>query len=234
MKVDIWSDIRCPFCYIGKRRFEQALEKFGNKDKVEVCWRSFQLDPELKHRPGKTIYEYLAERKGMSVEESKQMHRHMEGVAKEVGLSYNFDKTIVAGSFDAERLIQFAKTKGLGDIAEERMFKAYFTEGKNIADHSTLIEVGAEMGLDKAKTEKMLKSDAFVKEVNSDIARANEVGVRGVPFFVFNNKYAVSGAQPSEVFLNALEQSWSEFEKTNPGFNIQSKDENSCSIDGDC
>jgi predicted DsbA family dithiol-disulfide isomerase len=206
MKVEIWSDIMCPFCYIGKRKFEQALQSFENKEEIEIEWKSFQLDPEIVSNKNRSVNEYLAERKGWSVEQARKLNADVTSMAKEVGLDYDFDKAIIANSFDAHRLIQFAKTKGLGDVAEEALFRAYFTEGKNIADTGTLIALGVGIGLDQAEVKQMLESDSFGDEVQMDIYEAQQVGVRGVPFFVVDNKYAVSGAQSPEVFRQVLER----------------------------
>jgi protein disulfide-isomerase len=206
MKVEIWSDIMCPFCYIGKRKFEAALEKFPKKNEVEIIWKSYQLDPNIKEQPGKDIYSYLAEAKGQSLEWSKKMHENVVNMAKSVGLEYNFDKAVIANSFDAHRVIQLAKKHGLGDAIEERLFKAYFTEGKNFADHETLAAIGEEVGLDRKEILSLLNSNDLADNVHSDIEEGMRLGLRGVPFFVFNRKIGVSGAQDSEIFLQALEE----------------------------
>jgi len=206
MKIEIWSDIMCPFCYIGKRRLEEALAGFPQRDQIEIEWKSFQLDPTIEAQPGKDVYSYLAERKGMTVEQAKQMHVQVVESAKSVGLNYDFDKAVIANSFDAHRMIQLAKTKGLGDAAEERIFKAYFTEGQDAGNHETLVKLGEEIGLKAEDIRQVLESNDFALEVNSDIAEAQQIGVRGVPFFVFDRKYAVSGAQPVEVFTQTLEK----------------------------
>ena len=206
MQVEIWSDIMCPFCYIGKRKFEAALEKFPNKNEVEIIWKSYQLDPNIKEQPGKDIYSYLAEAKGQSLEWSKKMHETVVNMAKSVGLEYNFDKAVIANSFDAHRVIQLAKKHGLGDAIEERLFKAYFTEGKNFADHETLAAIGEEVGLDRKEILSLLNSNDLADNVHSDIEEGMRLGLRGVPFFVFNRKIGVSGAQDSEIFLQALEE----------------------------
>ena len=210
MTVEIWSDIMCPFCYIGKRKFEAGLSQFEGKEDVEIIWRSFQLNPDLKTTPGKDVYTYLAEAKGMSREQSVQMHKQMSAMAEEAGLKYDFDKAVIANSYNAHRLIQFAKTKGLGDAAEERLFKAYFMEGKNVDDQETLISIGVEMGFDAIEVANILATNQYADAVDADIIEAQKIGVRGVPFFVIDRKYAVSGAQPSEVFLNALKQAKNE------------------------
>jgi len=208
MKIEIWSDIMCPFCYIGKRKFEAALAKFEHKEEVEIVWKSFQLNPDMKTDPKKNINQYLAEIKGWSLDQAKEMNDRVTGIAKAVGLQYDFDKAIVANSFDAHRLIQFAKSEGKGDAAEERLFKAYFTEGKNISDHSILIHLASEIGLDTTEVKNMLDSTNYANEVNNDIREALEIGVRGVPFFLIDRKYAVSGAQESEIFTQAFIKAW--------------------------
>jgi predicted DsbA family dithiol-disulfide isomerase len=232
MKINIWSDVRCPFCYIGKRKFEKALEKFPHKDEVEVVWRSFQLDPKLQTQTGKNVYEHFAEHKGMSLKYAEQMHNRAAQIANEVGLTFNFNKAVVANSFNAHRLIQFAKTKGLSNEAEEELFKAYFTDGKNIDDISTLIKTGVSVGLDEKELQEVLASDAFTKQVQHDELAALKIGVTGVPFFMFNDKYAVSGAQPVDTFLRTLEISWEEFEKEN--LSLITIEGETCSVDGVC
>ena len=204
MKVEIWSDVMCPFCYIGKRRFELAVRQFPGKEYIAVEWKSFQLDPESVTQPGKSVNEYLAERKGWTLEYARQVNDHVTNMAREVGLNYDFDKAVVANSFDAHRLSHLAKKHGVQDAMEERLFSAYFTEGKNTADHETLIQLAVDVGLRRDEVRQMLAGNDFADDVNKDVYEARQVGARGVPFFVFNNKYAVSGAQPTEVFLQAL------------------------------
>jgi len=215
MKVEIWSDIMCPFCYIGKRNYESALSQFEGRNDIETEWRSYQLDPTIpENSPVKeNVYQYLASKKGISYEQSAQMHERVILMAKKAGLDYRFDKAIVANSFDAHRMIQLAKTKGLGDAAEERLFRAYFTEGKDFGDHETLIALGKEIGLPEEEIRSALISDHYGEKVEQDIQQAAEIGVQGVPFFVINRKYAVSGAQPPEYFLQALDQSYGEWKK---------------------
>lgn len=214
MKIDIWSDIMCPFCYIGKRKLEKALAAFPAKENVQVSWHSFQLDPHMQHQPGKSLYEYLAERKGQSLQWSVTVHGQLVETAKAEGLTYNFDKAVIANSFDAHRLIQLAKKYKLDDAAEERLFRAYFTEGANIGDHDTLARLGEEIGLSQAVVVEMLAGDEYTSEVHADIEQAERYGIRGVPFFVIDGKYGISGAQPSEVFLDGLQQAWQEYEHT--------------------
>ncbi len=232
MKVEIWSDVMCPFCYIGKRKFENALAQFEHKDTVEVEWKSFQLNPDLQTEPGKKIDQYLAERKGISPERAKQMNDYVTGLAKEVGLDYHFDKAVVANSFDAHRFLHLAQRHGLQDEAEERLFKAYFTEGKDTSDKATLVQLGADIGLDANEVKQMLESNAYADEVRQDIYEAGQVGVTGVPFFVVGGKYAISGAQESATFLRALNQLWPEFEKENTATVATTGDGAVCGPDG--
>jgi len=230
MKVDIWSDIRCPFCYIGKRKFEMALAGFAHKDEVEVTWHSFELEPGLVTEPGKSTYDYLAERKGMSRAAAIQALQQMTATAAEVGLAFDFDKAVVANSFDGHRLIHLAKSAGLGNEGKERMLKAYYTEGANIDDRATLQQLGEEMGLDATAVSDMLQGDAFAADVRKDEATAQANGINGVPFFVFNGKYAVSGAQPPSTFLETLEYAWKEGATIKSA--VTSEDGEACSIDG--
>ena len=210
MKVEIWSDVMCPFCYIGKRRFENALARFPHKDAVEVEWKSFQLDPSIKSEPGKNINQYLAERKGWSLEQARQLNSQVTETAASVGLHYDFDKAVVANSFDAHRFAHLAAGQGLGDAAEEALFKAYFTEGRDVSDHNILAQLGMEIGLDPIQVKQALDGDAYVADVRHDIQEAQSLGARGVPFFVLDRKYAVSGAQPEDTFTQALEQAFAE------------------------
>lgn len=232
MEINIWSDIRCPFCYIGKKKFEAALEKFPQKDKVKVKWRSFQLDPNLVTQSGKTTLDYFTTTKGVSKEQAEQMFGHATQMAAEVGLEYNLAQSVLANSFNAHRLIQMAKTKDLGNEMEEALFKAQLTDLRNIDDMKTLTEIAVSLGMDQDEVSEMLASDAFEHAVKKDEMAARNVGVQGVPFFVFNDKYAVSGAQSPEVFLQNLEKAWTEYEQENPSLVVSKGD--SCSTDGSC
>jgi predicted DsbA family dithiol-disulfide isomerase len=216
MTIEIWSDVMCPFCYIGKRKFERALAQFSQRAQVNIVWKSFQLNPALVTDATKNTIEHLAESKGWTLDYAKGMTQHVSQLAQQVGLTYDFDKAVVANSFDAHRFSAFAKAKGLQDAAEERLFSAYFTEGRNTADHATLAELGENIGLNATEIREMLDSDAFGDEVKQDIYEAQQYGIRGVPFFLFNSKYGVSGAQESSVFLQALTQTYNEMEKTTP------------------
>ena len=234
MQIDIWSDIMCPFCYIGKRRLEGALEEFNHKKDVKLVWHSFQLDPTMKSQPGKNLYSYLAERKGQTVEWSERIHNQLTQTAREAGLTYNFNKAIITNSFDAHRLIQLAKTQGLDDAAEEKLFKAYFTDGKDISNHNTLMQIGMDIGLRAVEIGEMLHSDAYAENVGEDIKMAQTIGISGVPFFVIDGKYGISGAQPTEVFVDGLQQAWREYEKATMQAHADDSGGSVCTPDGVC
>lgn len=228
MKVEIWSDVVCPFCYIGKRHFENALKDFAAKESVEIVWRSFQLDPSIKPNSGQTLNDYLAKRKGITLEHAREMNEYVTQAAQQVGLSYNLDKAVVANTLNAHRLIHLAAKHGLADQAEERLFIAYFTEGKDIGNTDILLQLGTEIGLNAEEVKQVLESDRYTQEVQEDQYLAGQVGARGVPFFVFNNKYAVSGAQPSSVFTKALQKAYEEEQLT------LTTDGGFCTPDGIC
>lgn len=206
MEIKIWSDVRCPFCYIGKRKLEAALEQFPEKDKVKITWKSFQLDPALETRTDINVIDYFVETKGVTAEQARQMLSGATQMAGDVGLHFDLEKGVLANSYKAHRLIQMAKTQGLGDEIEEALFKAHFEEAKNIDDPQVLISVAVSVGMKEAEVSEMLTSDAFAYEVKQDELEARNIGVRGVPFFVFDDRYAVSGAQPVEVFLQTLQK----------------------------
>ena len=238
MKVEIWSDVMCPFCYIGKRHFEKAIEKLPFKNEIEVEWKSFQLNPDYHNTNNEDLYTYLARAKGMSVAQAKQMTAQVEEMAANVGLSLNFETNIPANSFDAHRFLHFAKSKGLQNEAEEAMFNAYFTHSKDIAKHETLISLAEELGLDATETLNILKGDDFAEAVRYDVYESQQLGVRGVPFFVLDRKYALSGAQPIPAFEQAIVQSFTEWQATQPKTQLKSLnknddavcDENGCEV----
>lgn len=210
IKVEIWSDVACPFCYIGKRKFEEALAQFEHKDQVDIEWKSFILDPNKVTDQNMALVESLAKRKGISVEQATEMGEYATEMAKKVNLSYNFEKTVVANTFNAHRFLHFSKGYNLQNEAKESLLNAYFIDVKNIDDNVILLELGVAIGLDSKLTKTMLDSDDYANEVKTDIAEAQEIGVKGIPFFVFDRKLAVSGAQNSQVMLNTLEKVFSE------------------------
>ena len=233
MKIEIWSDFVCPFCYIGKRRFEEALQQFSNSNNVEVIFRSFELDPYSKKDQYTDIHSVLAKKYGMSYEKAKSMNENVGRQAKTVGLTYNFDGMIPTNTFDAHRLMHFAKSKNKMIEMTERLLHAYFTDSKNISDDETLANLAEEVGLNKTEVMEMLNSDAFTAEVRFDEQEAQQLGIQGVPFFVVNRKYAVSGAQPTEVFVNALNKAWSEEQPLTILNSTSNKDDSTC-FDGSC
>lgn len=224
----------CPFCYIGKRNFETALEQFSNKNGIEVEWKSFQLDPSLPEVQDSNYTDYLMVSKGLGRPQVEGMLNNVTQMAKGVGLEYDFDRAVMVNSFKAHRVLQLAKMRGLGDAAEERLFRAFFTEGRNIADDDTLLELGKEAGLNETEIRSSLSDERYSDMVKQDIQEARAIGVTGVPFFVFNRKYAVSGAQPPQAFLQTLEKAYAEWREANPEIKIEVTKGQSCSIDGVC
>jgi len=210
MKVEIWSDVVCPFCYIGKRKFEQALGEFAHRADVQVEWKSFQLTPNFVPIPGESIHASLAKKKGVPEAEGRRMSDYMTQVAKEAGLDYQFDKTIPANTFLAHQLIHFGAHHGKQDATKERLMAAYYLEGRDLNQLDTLANLAAEIGLDAEAARKALLAGTYANEVRRDEYEAQQIGVQGVPFFVFEDKYAVSGAQPSEVFAEVLGKAWDE------------------------
>ncbi|WP_152656106.1 DsbA family protein [Oceanobacillus sp. CFH 90083] len=234
MKVEIWSDFVCPFCYIGKRRFEHALQKFPQRDQVAVQYRSYQLDPTASYIPEKNYAETFSELKGISLEQVYAMNKQVADQATEVGLTYHFDTMKYSNTFDAHRIAKLAAENDKGLELTERFFQAYFTDSELISDKNTLIRLAEEIGLDRKDTEQVLDGCKFRNKVNEDIDLAKQLGVQGVPFFVFNEKYAVSGAQPEQTFTQVLEKVWQE-EQQKPVLQSLNPNENQtsyCTGDG--
>lgn len=211
MVIEIWSDILCPFCYIGKRKFEQALEQFKHNDEIEVIWKSFLLSPNLVTDTTKSIYQQLADHKGISIDDAKRMYANVKQLAEEVDLFYNIESMVVANSYKAHRLLHLAKKHGKQNDLEELLFAANFTEGKNIDDNKTLLALGIKLDLDVAEITNLLESDQYSEEVDKDIYEAKQVGLRSVPYFAFNDKYSVTGAQNIEVFSKTLDKAFEEW-----------------------
>lgn len=214
MVVEIWSDVMCPFCYIGKRRFEKALAQFAKKEEVEVIWKSFQLNPDLKTNPEVNAVRHLATSKGWTHEYAMKATSQVSEMAKNEGLQFNFVKAVVANSFNAHRLLQFAKTKQKGAQLKESLLKAYFIDGKNVDDTDTLIQLGVDAGLNSTEVKTVLNDvNAFAKEVNFDLAEAKTFGISGVPFFAIDRKFGISGAQDTSAMLQALQHAYNEAHK---------------------
>lgn len=234
MKIEVWSDVVCPFCYIGKTHFDEALAQFADKENIEFVWKSFQLNPNLKTNLNQNLYEHLSESKGISVEQAKGMGNHAAQMGASAGLQLNFDQAVVANSFNAHRLIHFAKAQGLQQEMKTRLFKAYFSEGKNIDDNETLIGLATEIGLDSEEAKSVLESDKYAEAVKLDVKESQQLGISGVPFFVFDRKYAISGAQPAAAFLETIEKSFSEWKQANPQVELQVSEGPNCTADKVC
>ncbi|MBU3742595.1 MAG: DsbA family oxidoreductase [Candidatus Kapabacteria bacterium] len=213
MRVEIWSDIVCPFCYLGKRKFEAALAEFAQRDNIEVEYKSFQLMPDAVTDTALRVDEYLSKAKGMPIEQARAMNARVTQAAAEVGLDYHLDKAILANTFNAHALLHHAKQYGKQSAMKERLLKAYFTEGLNVDDRATLVRLATEVGLDPTQTERVLAQRTYADAIRADIDLAHSFGCNGVPFFVFDRAYAVSGAQDSRIFLETLRQAYAEFER---------------------
>jgi predicted DsbA family dithiol-disulfide isomerase len=207
VKVEIWSDVVCPWCYVGKRRFESALARFPHQDEVEVVWKSFELDPNAPARRG-TTDEHLARKYGITVEQAARKHEEMTRVAATEGLEFHMSESKGGNTLDAHRLLHLASEHGLQRELKERLMRAYFTEGEPIGERETLARLAAEVGVPGAA--EMLASDRFVDEVRDDEREAREFGIDAVPVFVIDRRYGVEGAQSPEAILEVLEQAWAE------------------------
>ncbi|HEY2770631.1 MAG TPA: DsbA family oxidoreductase [Solirubrobacteraceae bacterium] len=208
MEIEIWSDIACPWCYIGKRRFEAALARFEHRDAVNVTWRSFELDPDgPAERPGDRATR-LAAKYGMTVEQAHEMERQMTETAAGEGLAFRFDIARSGATFDGHRLIHLAVAHDLQDAMKERLLAAYFTEGELIGDHETLVRLAVETGLEETEVREMLAGDRFAAEVREDERTAASFGISAVPTFVVDRALGASGAHPPEALLQLLEQGW--------------------------
>ena len=232
--VEIWSDVVCPFCYLGKRKFEAALEQFPERANVEVEWKSFQLNPGVVTDTNTSIYTYLSKTKGMTEDVARQMTAQITEKGKEVNIDYKFDDTKVINTFNAHCLLHFAKEFGKQNEAKERLLKAYFTESKNVDDHETLLQLGIEIGLDKEQLALALKNKTYAQVVEEDMELSRRFGIGGVPFFVFDRKYAVNGAQETSVFLETLKKSYAEWRFSNPEIKLEITEGQSCSPDQSC
>lgn len=208
MDVEIWSDVACPWCYIGKRRFEAALEQFEHRDDVNVTWRSFELDPDAPHERTGDRAERLAEKYGMSVEQAREAEQQLTGVAAQDGLPFRFDIARSGTTFDAHRLVHLAETHDLQDAMKERLLRAYFTEGELMSDQDTLVRLAVEVGLEEQEVRELLDGDRFADEVRADERTAGELGISAVPTFVLDRKLGASGAQPPDALLDLLRQGW--------------------------
>lgn len=233
MKIEIWSDVACPWCYIGKKRFENALEKFPHADKIEVEYKSFLLNPNQQTNPDETLTDYLAREKGLEAEQVAQMMEQVRATGETEGIDFLFNEVVVANTVRAHALLQLAKAKGKGADLKQRLLHAYFSKSVNVDDPEQLLKIAEETGLDRKETREALTTDTPFRKVEFELKEAQALGIQGVPFFVIDRKYAISGAQEADVFLQALERSFSEWEhKQKEGLDIIEGD--SCTTDGDC
>jgi predicted DsbA family dithiol-disulfide isomerase len=205
LSIEVWSDVVCPWCYLGKRRIEKALEQFDHRDDVELRWRSFELDPHAPEEREQSSAEHLADKYGMSVDQAEQTNDQMTQLAASEGLEYHLDRARGGNSFAAHRLIQRALEDGRQDAMKERLMRAYFTDGEPIGDPETLRKLAVEVVVDG---EAALTDGRYADAVRADEQLAARIGIRGVPYFVLNRRYGVSGAQPPELLLQALEKAW--------------------------
>jgi predicted DsbA family dithiol-disulfide isomerase len=214
MRIDVWSDVVCPWCYIGKRRLESAIAQFEHGDDVEVVWHSFQLDPSApRETGGETVAAHLAAKYGMSQEQAREMQDRVTGIAAEEGMTWDHHNSPYVNTVDAHRVIHLAEqVGGAGRAAalKERLLDAYFAQARNVADHAVLTELALAEGLPADRIAEVLGSDEFADAVEADQRQAAAYGATGVPFFVVDSKYGISGAQPTELFAQALDQAWRE------------------------
>jgi predicted DsbA family dithiol-disulfide isomerase len=229
MEIEIWSDIACPWCYIGKRRFEAALAEFEHRDDVRVTWRSFELDPAAPPEREGDRAERLAAKYGMTVERAREMERQMTETAAGEGLDFRFDIARSGATFDGHRVIHLAGERGLQDAMKERLLRAYFTEGELMSDHDSLVRLAAEVGLDPDEVRAMLGSDQFAAEVRDDERTAAQFGISAVPTFVVDRALGASGAHPPEAMLQLLHEGW---ERRSPVTVVAGGE--SCDVDGNC
>lgn len=238
MKIEIWSDIACPYCYIGKRKLENALKEFKHSGNIELIWHSYELNPNLPDKPmGISYYEYISGMQGINIDEAKENLQDLVDLAKSVDLEFNYDKLVVANTSNALRLVKFAKTYNLATETEEVLFKAYFTDGNNINDKSTLISLGKQVGLPEPEIEVLLNSKTFVDEIEKDIRYSEDIlNLEYIPFYLFNNKTIIQGSVSENDYLEVLSKSYDEWKKNG----VSDKTDNdivsgqSCSIDGKC
>lgn len=234
MKIEIWSDIMCPFCYIGKKNFDLALSKFEKAGKFEVIYKSFQLDPDYYNVNGDTIYSYLSDFKKMPFDQVEGMIAHVTNLGREAGININFSITLPGNTFDAHRLIHLAQQEDKALQTIDALFVAHFEEGKDVSDKQLLSEIGERAGINKEKIKELWETDKLSYEVNQDIMESRNLGINSVPFFVFDRKYAISGAQPVTSFTEVLQKSFANWRKENPLFvELNSNQEGgSCSENG--
>tara|TARA_R110002012_G_scaffold263456_2_gene446396 strand:- start:34922 stop:35623 length:702 start_codon:yes stop_codon:yes gene_type:complete len=232
MNISIWSDIRCPFCYIGKRNFEKALANFPHKDDVIVEWKSFELDPAMETRTDMSGLAHFMQAKNVDKPTAEAMFANVTNMAKTVDLDFQFNKMIPANSLKAHQLLHFAKKHDLADAAKEALLKAHLIEGENIDDIGVLMQLASKIGLEPADVKTMIDSEDFIYEVRQDQMEARNLGINAVPFFVLDHTYGISGAQPVAVFTDTLEKAWKKHQEQITI--VPDTTGNACAIDGNC
>lgn len=230
MQVEIWSDIVCPWCFIGKRRFETALARFPHADTVEVTWRSFELDPSAPRERDVSVLEHLANKYRVSLEDAQAMHERMTAVAAGEGLEFRLGDARGGNTFDAHRLLHLARDRGVQDVVKERLLTAYLTEGEAVGNPTVLARLVVEAGLDGAEVQGVLASDTYADAVRRDESDARSLGITGVPFFVVDRSYGVEGAQPAEVLGELLDAVWSRGRPVAVGAQGAACDDDSCAL----
>ena len=232
MKIEVWSDFACPFCYIGKTRFDNALNKFEHKDQVEVIYKAYLLNPSAPKVMEGTAVEAFAKGHRVTPEQAKAKFKMFVDNAKSVGLDYNYDIIKMTNTLDAHRIAKWAEQFNKKELVTSRFMKAYFTDGLSLADHDTLLSLVEELGLDKELAKEVLDSNKFESDVRAEIEEGRSVGVRGVPFFVLNRKYGISGAQQEDYFLESLKVLYKESQSVEPLNVVQGEtcDDEGCTI----
>lgn len=210
MQIEVWSDVICPWCYIGKRKLEMALAKFPHWEQVQLVWRSYELDRDAPRLPSVTLNEMLAQKYGVTQQEAAAMNARVTAAAKEVGLDYHLERARPGNTFDAHRLLHFAASRQLDDAASERLMRGYFSESLAVGDCEALAKLAPEFGIPEHEARALLESDAYANDVRADEARATDFGITGVPCFVIDERIVITGAQPVEVFADTLRQAWEE------------------------
>ncbi|MDB4972502.1 MAG: 2-hydroxychromene-2-carboxylate isomerase/DsbA-like thioredoxin domain protein [Myxococcaceae bacterium] len=227
LSIEVWSDIACPWCYIGKRRLEAALDEFPQRDRVQVIWRAFELDPSAPavRDIGQSYAERLAKKYGTGVAEAGGMLKRMVDTAAAEGLDFDFDQIRPGNTFLAHRLLHLARERGCQDAVKERFLSAYMTEGEKIGDPDTLVRLATQAGLEHDEVIGLVSSDLYADAVRADQQEARQIGIDGVPFFLLGRRYAVAGAQPAELLLRALNKTWEELPEAFEAFSTASEEQ---------
>ncbi len=234
MKIEVWSDIACPFCYLGKKKLEKALNAFPGKDEIKIVWKSFQLNPEQKTETDISLSEYLARVKNSDMSHIREVNSRIQDTGREYGLTYNFDRAIPANTMKAHMLLHLAKKQNRQNEVKEELFRAYFTDGKNVDDVRVLSDVAEKAGLNTDFDDAVFEDDELYNEVRLDRYEASQFGIKGVPFFMFNNSYTISGAHPDNLFTETLKRAYSDWKANVQSINTITESGESCSIDGVC